>query len=126
MENFQQPKVEYSVAIEGIKSWASSLLMLESVMAELREMHKKTEKIIEDLMSYSENDPVIKDALANIETAQSWQNIIQGYQKELSEYRQRQAIIEEKRKIYKDAINKLISSEQWMQEQMTGEGHGHA
>ena len=34
--------------------------------------------------------------------------------------------IEEKRNQYKNAISAMISSEQWMQEQMEGEGHGNA
>lgn len=126
MENLKQPKVEYSVAVEGIERLNAQLLMLDSAMGQLQETHNKTEKIIEDLMHFSENDPVIKDALSDGETAHSWQNIIQNYQKELLEYRQRLEKIEAKRKIYKDAINELISAEQWMQKQMEGETQGRA
>ncbi len=126
MKNFQQPKVEYSVAIEGIKRLDAQLLMLDSVMGELQEMHNKTEKILEDLISLTENDPAMKDVLEDDQAMKSWHGIVQGYQKELLEYRQRLTKIEEKRGAYKDAINKLIETEQWMQEQMAEEGHSHA
>ncbi len=126
MENFQQPKVEYSVAVEAIKRLEAQLLALESIMVELKEMHNKTENIIEDLMGSIQKDQALKNALADNETSQSWQGIIEGYQKELLEYRARIAKIEEKRNQYKNAISAMISSEQWMQEQMEGEGHGNA